>query len=358
MTGRGIDQILPNPSDLQLFEPYVTSALTYVELAEHVAGPIPRGVAFEYVWGDALKELERVHPDARIINLETAVTTSPRAWPNKAIHYRLHPANLPCLSAAKVDCCVLANNHVMDWGRPGLEETLVALHAAGIHTAGAGRDAAAAAAPAAIDCSGGQRVLVFAYGMQSSGVLPAWRATREEPGINWLSDLSAHSIDSVGQHISQYAQQPGVIVASIHWGNNWGYEISHDEREFAHRLIDTAGVDVVHGHSSHHAKGIEVYGGKLILYGCGDLLNDYEGIGGHEEHRGDLGVMYFPTLDAGNGNLLRLSMTPTRTQRFRLHQAPAEATAWMCGTLDRECRKLGTRIRQQSDGTLSLQWDA
>ena len=46
---------------------------------------------------------------------------------------------------------------------------------------------------------------------------------------------------------------------------------------FAHRLID-AGVDVVHGHSSHHPRPIEVYRGKLILYGCGDTIDDYEGI--------------------------------------------------------------------------------
>jgi poly-gamma-glutamate synthesis protein (capsule biosynthesis protein) len=74
MIGRGIDQILPSPSDLQLFEPCATSAVTYVELAERVAGTIPRSVGFEYVWGDALKGLERIHPDARIINLEIAVT--------------------------------------------------------------------------------------------------------------------------------------------------------------------------------------------------------------------------------------------------------------------------------------------
>ena len=73
MTGRGIDQVLPHPSDPLLHEGYASSALRYVELAERANGPIPRPVDFAYVWGDALTELERRRPDVRIVNLETAV---------------------------------------------------------------------------------------------------------------------------------------------------------------------------------------------------------------------------------------------------------------------------------------------
>jgi len=120
--------------------------------------------------GDALAELERVQPHARIINLEIAVTASEDAAPDKSIHYRMHPANTRCLTAAKIDCCVLANNHVLDWGRSGLLETLEVLHGAGIRTAGAGRDDTEAAAPALIELPGRGRVLVFAFGMESSGV--------------------------------------------------------------------------------------------------------------------------------------------------------------------------------------------
>jgi poly-gamma-glutamate capsule biosynthesis protein CapA/YwtB (metallophosphatase superfamily) len=165
MTGRGIDQILPHPSRPQLYEAYMRSALSYVTLAERVTGPIRRPVDFPYIWGDALAELNRIQPDVRIVNLETAVTTSEDAWPDKAIHYRMHPANVPCLTAAKIDCCVLANNHVLDWGRRGLLETLAVLHQAGIRTAGAGRNRSEAAAPAVIELPGKGRVLVFACGL-------------------------------------------------------------------------------------------------------------------------------------------------------------------------------------------------
>jgi poly-gamma-glutamate capsule biosynthesis protein CapA/YwtB (metallophosphatase superfamily) len=121
MLGRGIDQVLPHPVPPQLHEPYVRSALGYVELAERVSGKLPRPVDFGYVWGDALEELRSRAPQARIVNLETAVTLAEDAWPGKGIHYRMHPRNVACLAAAGIDCCVLGNNHVLDWGQAGLE---------------------------------------------------------------------------------------------------------------------------------------------------------------------------------------------------------------------------------------------
>jgi len=356
MTGRGIDQILPCPSAPHLFEPYVNSALDYVALAERSVGPIAKPVDVAYVWGDALAELERLRPDARIVNLETAVTTSEDAWPGKSIHYRMHPENIACLSAAKIDCCVLANNHVLDWGYRGLAETLDVLHAAGIRTTGAGRDAAAAAAPAAISLPGGGRVLVLAYGMESAGVGAAWAAGKTRAGVSFLPDLSARSVEEIACSVCAVKGERDVVVASIHWGGNWGYDVSSDQHAFAHRLIDAAGVDVVHGHSSHHPMGIEVYRDKLILYGCGDLLNDYEGIGGYESFRADLTLMYFPTLDAATGKLLHLGLTAMQIQRFRLRGAGDEDARWLAATLSREGGKLGTRVEREADNRLALRW--
>jgi poly-gamma-glutamate synthesis protein (capsule biosynthesis protein) len=113
MSGRGIDQILPHPSSPQLHEPYMRSALGYVELAEATTGPRSSSRLF-HVWGDALAVLEQERPDVRIVNLETSVTTSEDAWPGKAstigcTRQRALPVR------ARLDCCTLANNHVMDW---------------------------------------------------------------------------------------------------------------------------------------------------------------------------------------------------------------------------------------------------
>ena len=356
MTGRGIDQILPHPSKPDLYEPYVGSAGEYVALAESAGGPLPRPVGYDYIWGDALGMVDRESPDARIINLETAVTTSDEASPDKGVHYRMHPANVPCLTAARLDCCVLANNHVLDWGRGGLEQTLAALRGAGLRTAGAGRDAIEAAAPAVIEVSGKGRVLVFAYAMPSSGVPGAWASTKHRSGINLIEDLSPRSVEAVARHVREHRRDGDIVVFSIHWGSNWGYTITSREREFAHGLVDVAAVDVVHGHSSHHAKGIEIYRDKPILYGCGDLLNDYEGISGHEEYRADLGAMYFARFDGATGRLSQLVLEPTRVHRFRLNRPTQHEAEWLRAALDREGRTLGTRVEPQPGNTLAVRW--
>lgn len=354
MTGRGVDQILGHPGNPVLHESSMRSAVGYVELAERVSGYIPRGVEFDYIWGDALPELDRVRPHARIVNLETSVTVSDDAWRGKGIHYRMHPANAPCLAAARLDCCVLANNHAMDWGRAGLVETLETLERLGIRTAGAGRDAAQAAEPAIIALPGGRRLLVFAFGMPSSGVPLAWRATDEGPGVNLLEDLSARSVGLIARQIAERRRAGDLVVVSLHWGPNWGYDIPSDERAFAHGLVDVAGADLVHGHSAHHVKGIEVYRDKPILYGCGDFLNDYEGIGGYHEFRGDLTLMYFPSFEASDNTLLRFVMTPMCTRRFRVVRPKPDEATWLVGVLNREGRKFGTAVRRQADGTLLL----
>jgi poly-gamma-glutamate synthesis protein (capsule biosynthesis protein) len=357
MTGRGIDQVLPHPSAPRLYEPYVNSALSYVELAERVNGPIPRPAAFAYPWGDALEVLAHAKPEARIVNLETAVTTSDRPWPHKGINYRMHPANLPCLTAAAIDCCVLANNHVLDWSHAGLNETLDVLHAAGIRTAGAGTDAAQAVAPAIVELGPGRRVLVFAMGTEDSGIPPDWAAMPDRAGVALLPDLSARTVEAVAARIAA-ARRPGdVVIASIHWGSNWGYNVPEEHRRFAHALVEQADVAIVHGHSSHHPRPMEVHRGRLILYGCGDLINDYEGIEGYELFRGDLSLMYFATLEVGTGNLVRLSMAPMRMQRFRLERAGEPDVKWLAKTLDRETKsRFDTRVLAGSDGSLHVEW--
>ncbi len=356
MTGRGIDQILPHPGAAHLREPYLHSAIEYVKLAERKSGPIPRPAGFSYVWGDALAEWQRLAPDVRIANLETTVTSRGDAALNRAIHYRMHPENVACLTRAGFDCLTLANNHMMDFGSAGLLQTLTILHQAGLKTAGAGRNAKEAKAPAKFNVAGKGRVLMFAWALASSGVEADLRAGKERPGVNYLPDLSQATVEIIARQVHALRRPHDIVVASIHWGPNWGFSVFRDERAFAHALIDAANVDVVHGHSSHNVKGIEVYRDRPILYGCGDLLNDYEGIGGHEEFRADLSLMYFPTLDPATGRLERLVMIPIQIRQFRIVRAPQDGVRWLADTLNREGRVLGTRVAVDADGTLRLVW--
>lgn len=356
MPGRGIDQILPHPSSPGLHEPYVVHAGDYVALAERKNGALPRPVSYEYIWGDALDILDQISPDVRIINLETAITTSDAWWRGKGIHYRMHPGNLRSLTAAGIDCCVLANNHVLDWGYPGLDDTLNALHAAGLQTAGAGTTRSEAENPACLEVAGKGRVLVFSFGHSSSGIPSSWAATDKRAGVAQLDDLSESAVRRIGDLVHTLRCSGDIVVTSIHWGGNWGYEVPKEQRLFAHQLIDEAGVDVVHGHSSHHPKGIEVYKEKPIIYGCGDLLNDYEGISGYEEYRDDLSLMYFPSFSIGSCTLVGFELVPTLIRNFRLNRPPVHDLHWLENMLNREGEKLGTGVKINDRNSLELSW--
>lgn len=353
MLGRGIDQVLPFPSDPKLHEVYADSALGYVRLAEEAHGPIPRPVGFEDLWGAALDAWRRVAPDLSLVNLETAITRS-EAYEPKGINYRMSPENAGSLLTAGIDCCGLANNHVLDWGRPGLIETMQVLRRLGISIAGAGQNLAEAMDPAILDVSGIGRVVVFCYAMTTSGTPPGWAATSTRPGVNLLPDLSDKMVEQIAQQVRTVRREGDVVIASIHWGSNWGYAIPDEHRRFAHALIDRAGVSILHGHSSHHPIAIERYRNRLILYGCGDFLNDYEGIAGYEEFRGDLSLMYFVTVNAVTGALIGLEMTPLQIRRFRLNHATREDAEWLQHRLDRECRRFGGKITLGPDDRLNL----
>ncbi len=357
MTGRGIDQVLAQPSNPILFESYVKDARDHVRIAEEINGRIAYPVHFAYIWGDALKEFERIAPDVKIINLETSVTTSNAYWKGKGINYRMHTGNVPVLTAAGIDICALANNHVLDWGYDGLFDTLEAIQKVNIKSTGAGRTLSDAQAPAVKSVPGKGRVLVFAFGLASSGIPQAWIAGRQTPGVYLLRDLSHQSLLEVQQIVANIKRRGDIVVASIHWGGNWGYHIPLEQISFAHQLIETGGVDIVHGHSSHHVKAIEVYHAKLILYGCGDFINDYEGIGGYENFRPDLSLMYFATLDPTTGKLLDLQMTPTQIKRFQVKRASRGDARWLKTTLTSEGSAFGTRAEMTGGDNLKLIWD-
>lgn len=351
MLGRGIDQALPQPASPQLYETVCRSALDYVALAERQNGPIPRPIPYNYVWGDALGAFAAA--DVRIINLETSVTRRGKPGP-KGIHYRMAPEHVPVLSAASIDCCILANNHVLDWGYEGLLDTLDALHGAGMQTAGAGRDAAEAAKPARVTSATGRNILIYALATPSSGVPEDWEAAGNRPGVAFLDRVSAAAASAIADRILRQQQAEDLVVLSIHWGSNWGFHIPLAERDFAHEVIDSGAVDLLLGHSSHHPKGIEVRRDRPIFYGAGDLINDYEGIGGHDEFHPNLALLHSASFSDG-GVLNALRCIPFRVENFRLKHPRDYDAPWLLDTMARECRAFGEQVTLES-GALRLHW--
>ena len=384
MTGRGIDQIMPYSVDPRLYESYVKDARDYVRLAERVTGRIAKPVSYSYIWGDAIDVWEQFEPAARIINLETSITSHNIPWPGKGINYRMHPGNIKVLTSAGIDFCSLANNHTMDWGQEGLFETLRTLKNAGISYAGAGGDLNEAEKPAIIEI-GQSRVIIFAFGSITAGVPRSWAAgagsradgsgsraansgsraagsgSRADgsgsAGLNVLPGMHDEAVSLISKQVNAVKQPGDIVVFSVHWGSNWGYDIPASHREFARKLIDNAGVDVVHGHSSHHPLGIEVYRDRLIIYGAGDFINDYEGISGREEYRGELTLMYFPCIDPSDGSLVSMTMVPMRIRNFRLNHASSSEARWLRNMLNREGKRLGTGVISDEKGYFLLEWE-
>jgi poly-gamma-glutamate capsule biosynthesis protein CapA/YwtB (metallophosphatase superfamily) len=353
MLGRGVDQILAHPGSPALYERAVRDARLYVDLAVAANGPIRRPVNWSWPWGETLP-LFAADCDARIINLETSITKSDDYAKGKAVHYRMNPANLAALAAIRPDVCVLANNHVLDFGRSGLLETLDVLSAAQLRAAGAGRSRREARSPAIVPVPRtGGRVLVFAFGSPSSGIPYGWAATDDLPGVHVIDGLTTAAADELCRHVQDARQSGDVVVVSAHWGSNWGYHPDSDQVRFAHHLVD-GGVDLVHGHSSHHPRPVEIYHKKLILYGCGDLVDDYEGIGSHREFRDDLRLLYLPHLDPISGELLELRMAPFQARRMRLHRASSDDARWLRKVLDEVSRRFGSRVDLGPDGLLTL----
>ena len=168
--------------------------------------------------------------------------------------------------------------------------------------------------------------------------------------MNLLSDLSLATATETARRIVALRRPGDLVVVSIHWGTNWGYQVDDEQRDFAHALIDAGACDLLHGHSSHHPRGLEIYRDRLILYGCGDFITDYEGIEGYEQFRGDLALAYLPRFDE-DGHMSELTLIPYQMRQSRLQRASPADLAWLQTTLDRESARFDTHVALR-DGRL------
>ncbi|KAJ5946883.1 hypothetical protein N7454_003722 [Penicillium verhagenii] len=378
MLARLIDQLLPNhvesPQD----------AANAAHLQSISATPQPQDYTPSAPWGSTLPLLRT--SDLLLINLETSVTTTTSPWPNKTFNYRMHPANLaPVLHAARVDYTSLANNHTLDYGTEGLLETVWSLKEAGVAFAGAGENTDEAYHPAILYLPravheyhsrrvGGEKVLssrwsererralddpgtttAYPVHVYSASDHPAeWGAT--VPNFHFIEYSSATRgrlkkllLGGSGSSGTKTAPAPALKIISVHWGPNYSWRPSEQIRSLAHFLVDECGVDIVHGHSSHHVQGVEVYGGKLIIYGCGDFVDDYVV---REKYRNDLGAVWRVVVREDNGTgrglgLDRLEIFPTRVDRFRanLLDAGDEDHGWVREKVRGLSAEMGTAVR-------------
>jgi hypothetical protein len=239
ITGR---ELVPNP--------YSESELVYQFNAERVG---EGGAVRDYL----------SNADLTLANFENPVLEN-AAYHPEAPTFNGDLRLLPILAQGGIDGVTLANNHILDAGVPGLEETLGHLDAAGISYAGAGADLDATRQPMIFDL-GGIQVGVLSYqGVPSYEW--AW-ATETAPGTAPLQE------DIVREDIERLRPEVDLLVVMPHWGIEYTAPPEPEQVQLAHAMVD-AGADLIVGNHAHWAKGMEVYDGKPVFYGTGNFLFD------------------------------------------------------------------------------------
>jgi poly-gamma-glutamate synthesis protein (capsule biosynthesis protein) len=172
--------------------------------------------------------------------------------------------------------------------------------------------------------------------------------------VNRLPNLSERSADALCRHIAAWRRDGDIVVVSIHWGGNWGFDVPAEQRAFARTVIARGGVSVVHGHSSHHAKAVERHRDGLILYGSGDFLTDYEGIGTSGGYRDDLVLLVLPEIAVADGGVRACTLAPFQLRRMQLTRPSAGDRRWLADALARESAPFGTAVETTNIGHLAV----
>jgi poly-gamma-glutamate capsule biosynthesis protein CapA/YwtB (metallophosphatase superfamily) len=297
----------------------------------------------EEVWGDVLPHLAQA--DLRIVNLECALTNHLQPWTRteKMFHFRADPDAVRVLQAARIDACALANNHILDYEERGLRDTLRMLNVAGIRHAGAGANAAEAAAPGMLEVQGAEhcRVALLSYTDNE----PDFAAGAEHPGTNYLEvSLQQEMLARIANGIAQArAQGADLVVFSNHWGANFVERPSAEFRSFARHVIEL-GADIYHGHSAHICQGIEIYQGKPILYDTGNFIDDYAV---HPLLRNDRSCLF--KLMFEHGKLCRIELLPVSLSVARVALARGEEFEAISARMEMLCAELGTALVRHAD---------
>ncbi len=207
--------------------------------------------------------------DVTVLNLEAAITERGSKEPKK-FHFRVPPTALDAVAAAGVDVVSMANNHGVDYGPDGLEDTLAAIGTSPVDVVGIGGDAAQAFAPALLDARG-TTVAVLGATQVPDHTAAAWRADDDRPGVAVSRDP-----DRLVAAVGAASNQADVVVVFLHWGTDYTGCPDAAQRSITPRLVD-AGADVVVGAHAHQLQGMGWYttdagNSAYVAYGLGNFV--------------------------------------------------------------------------------------
>jgi len=198
--------------------------------------------------------------DITLANLEMPLTRRGREYTNKKFRFRARPDSAFALKKAGINVVTLANNHIMDYGVPGLADTLASLMRAGIESVGASGDLTTACMPLITEIKG-VRVAILGYSL----TLPEqfW-AGKNRPGTAPLREKP------VMADIAAAREQADIVIVTVHWGEEGSTRLRDYQPRLARLMIDS-GADAVIGHHPHILQGIERYKRGIIFYSLGNF---------------------------------------------------------------------------------------
>jgi len=223
------------------------------------AAPELRKYGYDYPFEqtrDILKQAQIVFG-----NLEGPLTDGGAAGTVKQYVFRSPPDQVaPALARAGFNIVSLANNHTLDYGPEGLEDTRAALDKAGIRYAGAGRNVTEARQPVYM-MADGTSVAFLAYTLTFPEEF--W-AGPDRPGTAFGHERF------VREDVAAAREKADIVVVSFHWGQEGKTERRDYQVQLAHAAID-AGASAVLGHHPHILQGVERYKHGVILYSLGNF---------------------------------------------------------------------------------------
>ena len=204
--------------------------------------------------------------DVTVVNLETAITDRGAPVDGKKYHFRSPATSFAALTAAGVDVVNMANNHALDYGPEGMQDTFDAIASSKLAVIGIGHDAAEAYKPYRTTVNGQRIAVVSALDWLEPGLVDAWSATETQPGL-------AFSIDHTRLVAAVQAVRPDVdtLVVFLHWGTEETWCASPEQEDLAQTLID-AGADLVVGSHAHRVFGAGRRGTAFVAYGLGNFV--------------------------------------------------------------------------------------
>ena len=243
-------------------------------LQAHLDEMLLGGVLHEQLWPLYPRGIREVFDaaDLALVNLECPFTERGEKLP-KNFNFRARPQLVKILESASVDVVSLANNHLMDYGREGLDDTIATLDDAGIAWFGAGTSEKVARRPLVMKRNG-MRIGFLGYYFQAPPDMlepEAMYATGARPGVAGCFEDLACMKKQVHEDLRRLVKKVDAVIPFFHWGKEGSYDVRDYQIELAHQCVDL-GARAVLGAHPHRLQGIEVYRGAPILYSLGNFM--------------------------------------------------------------------------------------